>query len=255
MIWSAKVQSVGLCAIKVGRKRRPYDRGYLFFANHSIFRQPLYFGGQPVYYFWAAIVFWGQPLYVVFPRGVSQYRCMPRLSAWTFIISFQVRKTAQLQLQLQPQSRCSTLKSYITIFSQKNACWVPSKLRGVRNTRQPRVLLYPYRVVSSTPQRGLWGQNARRPQKRRCGGQGCTEFDGVCIPHTPGEVFQARLLDNQEGASDDSADSANSADSADTERYVFGKLLARCFQRRPVWQQQYIPAADISTMGKRPRGV
>ena len=37
--------------------------------------------------------------------------------------------------------------------------------------------------------------------------------------HPPGADFQARVLDNQEGAN--------------TERYVLGKLSARCLQRRP----------------------
>ena len=40
-----------------------------------------------------------------------------------------------------------------------------------------------------------------------------------CISHPLGAVFQGRLLGNQEGAN--------------TERYVFGKLSARRFQRRP----------------------
>ena len=44
-------------------------------------------------------------------------------------------------------------------------------------------------------------------------------YDGVY--NTPGAVFHARLLDSQEGAN--------------TERYVFGKLSARRFQRRTVW--------------------
>ena len=48
----------------------------------------------------------------------------------------------------------------------------------------------------------------------------------------PWESFQARLLDNQEGAN--------------TERHVLGKLSARCFPRRPFRHRQYsnIPAVN-----------
>ena len=76
---------------------------------------------------------------------------------------------------------------------------------------------------------------ARRFHSRHCGGRpallnrhyrGTTHgtqyriHDGlVCVPQPPGAAFQARLLENQEGAN--------------TERYVFGKLSARCVQRRP----------------------
>ena len=50
----------------------------------------------------------------------------------------------------------------------------------------------------------------------------CYRREGrCCISPPPGVVFQARLLDNQEGAN-----------SANAEQYVFGKLSARCSQRR-----------------------
>ena len=52
-----------------------------------------------------------------------------------------------------------------------------------------------------------------------------------CLSHTPGAGFQARLLDNQEGAN--------------TERYVSGKLSARCFQRPPSWHRHYSNCGDI----------
>ena len=61
----------------------------------------------------------------------------------------------------------------------------------------------------------------------------------VCITHPPGAVFQGRLLENQEGAN--------------TERYVFGKLSARCFQRRPCWHRHYSSCGDIDH-GKSAQG-
>ena len=65
-------------------------------------------------------------------------------------------------------------------------------------------------------------------------------YDGAC--HTPGAVFQARLLDNQEGAN--------------TERNVLGKLSERCSQRRPSWHLwHYTPAVEISSMENRLTGV
>ena len=45
------------------------------------------------------------------------------------------------------------------------------------------------------------------------------------VSHTPGAAFQARLVDNEEGVN--------------IERFVFGKLLARCSQRRPFWHRHY----------------
>ena len=59
--------------------------------------------------------------------------------------------------------------------------------------------------------------------------------------HTPGAVFQGRLLDNQEGA--------------DTEcyLYVFGKLSARRLQRH-LFGIDPVPSVEISTMEHRPRG-
>ena len=56
-----------------------------------------------------------------------------------------------------------------------------------------------------------------------------TVYHGVLQPL--GVIFRARLLDNQEGAK--------------TERYVFGKLSARCFQRRPLWYLHYSNFGDI----------
>ena len=88
--------------------------------------------------------------------------------------------------------------------------------------------------------------------QRRCMGggvRGRTELKKREVPYTYdgvyhtslGTVFQARLLDNQEGA--------------DTNRYVFGKLSARCFYRRsfvaPILLQLSV---EISTMEDRPRG-
>ena len=53
----------------------------------------------------------------------------------------------------------------------------------------------------------------------------------VYITHLPEAVFQARLLDNQEGAN--------------TERCVFGKLSAICFQRRPFWDRHHSNYEEI----------
>ena len=52
--------------------------------------------------------------------------------------------------------------------------------------------------------------------------------------HTPGAVFRARLLDNQEGPC------------PNTERYVFGMLSTRCAQRRPFWHRHYSNCGDIN---------
>ena len=54
--------------------------------------------------------------------------------------------------------------------------------------------------------------------------------------HTPEAVFQARLLDNQGGAN--------------TDRYVFGKLSARCFQRRTFWDLHYSNCCGDTDHGK-----
>ena len=67
-------------------------------------------------------------------------------------------------------------------------------------------------------------------------------YTSVYITHdTPGAVFQARLLDNREGAS------------ANTERYVFGKLSARCFPRRAFWHRHYSICGDTDH-GKSTQG-
>ena len=62
---------------------------------------------------------------------------------------------------------------------------------------------------------------------------------GRCISHPTGAVLQARLLDNQEDAN--------------TERYVFGKLSARCFQRRLFWHRHYSNCGGIEH-GKSAQG-
>ena len=67
--------------------------------------------------------------------------------------------------------------------------------------------------------------------RRRCAHISCS----------PGAVSQARLLENQE--------------CADTERYVFGKLSARCFQHLPVFFTAIIPTLETSTVENRRRGV
>ena len=61
-----------------------------------------------------------------------------------------------------------------------------------------------------------------------------------CISHPSGVVFQARLLDNQEGAN--------------TERYVFGKLSARCFQPRACWHRHHSNCGDIEHGKSAPGG-
>ena len=64
-----------------------------------------------------------------------------------------------------------------------------------------------------------------------------------CVYHIitpPGAVFQARLLVNQEGAN--------------AERYVFGKLSARRFQRRPFWPRHYANCCGDIDHGKSAQG-
>ena len=67
-----------------------------------------------------------------------------------------------------------------------------------------------------------------------------TVYDTVYVSHPTGTVFQARLLDNQEGAN--------------TERYAFGKLSARCFHAE-LFGTDTIPTSEISTMENQPRAV
>ena len=67
-------------------------------------------------------------------------------------------------------------------------------------------------------------------------------YTTVHVYHTPLEaVFQARLLDNQEGAN--------------TERYVVGKLSARCFQRRASWYRHYSNCGDVDHGHSAQEGV
>ena len=61
-----------------------------------------------------------------------------------------------------------------------------------------------------------------------------------CVSHPPAAAFQARLLDNQEGAN--------------TERHVNGKHSARCFQHRRFWRRLYSNCRDIEH-GKSAQGV
>ena len=42
---------------------------------------------------------------------------------------------------------------------------------------------------------------------------------------------------------------------ANAERYMFGKLSARCFQRRSSWHRHYSSCGDIATMENRPGEV
>ena len=65
---------------------------------------------------------------------------------------------------------------------------------------------------------------------------------------TAGEELNDPPYTANSANSADSGNSGNSGNSADTERYVFGKLPARCSQRQPLWHRQYIPAAETSTM-------
>ena len=66
------------------------------------------------------------------------------------------------------------------------------------------------------------------------------------ILHTPGAVFQGRIIDNQDGAS-----------SVNSKLYVFGKLSARCFQHRSLWHRHYFQLWGFrpSTMENRSRRV
>ena len=67
----------------------------------------------------------------------------------------------------------------------------------------------------------------------------------VYVTDTPGAVYQARLLENQEGA-----DSANSANSADFKRYVLGTLSPRCLFPTPNFR--LAPVALFQLWGYRP---
>ena len=60
-----------------------------------------------------------------------------------------------------------------------------------------------------------------------------------CISNTPGAVFQARLLDNQEGPN--------------TEGHVSGKLSD--LSNADLLGTDTIPTAEISTMENQPRAV
>ena len=73
------------------------------------------------------------------------------------------------------------------------------------------------------------------------GGVYHTPLGGRCVSHPAGAVFQARLLCNQEGAN--------------TERYVFGKLSARCFRRRPLWHRHNSSCGDTEHGKSTQRGV
>ena len=53
----------------------------------------------------------------------------------------------------------------------------------------------------------------------------CIPYIRRCVSHTLEAAFLARLLVNQKGGN--------------TERYVFGKLSARCFKRRPFGHRHY----------------
>ena len=65
-------------------------------------------------------------------------------------------------------------------------------------------------------------------------------YDGRCVSHPPGTVFQTRLLDNHAGAN--------------TGRHLFGKPLARCFQRQPFWHRHYSNCGGIESMDIGPGG-
>ena len=65
-------------------------------------------------------------------------------------------------------------------------------------------------------------------------------YDGRCVSHPPGTVFQTRLLDNHAGAN--------------TGRHLFGKPLARCFQRQPFWHRIYSNCGGIESMDIGPGG-
>ena len=69
-----------------------------------------------------------------------------------------------------------------------------------------------------------------------------TVYIYITTSHTPRAVFQARLLDNQV---------------ASTERYVFGKLSAKCSQRRLCFSSTLLlfPPVEMSSMENRPKGV
>ena len=83
-------------------------------------------------------------------------------------------------------------------------------------------------------------QKRKQTLPRRYSESSCKLYGiGRCESHTPRAVLQARLLEKQEGAN--------------TKRYVFGKLSARCFQRRSFWHRHYSNCGDIEH-GKSAQG-
>ena len=69
----------------------------------------------------------------------------------------------------------------------------------------------------------------------------CIPYIRRCVSHTLEAAFLARLLVNQKGGN--------------TERYVFGKLSARCFKRRPFWHRHCSNCGDVERGKSAQRGV
>ena len=67
------------------------------------------------------------------------------------------------------------------------------------------------------------------------------DMPDITMSHTPGAVFLARLLHNQEDAN--------------TERCVFGKFSARWFQRPDLVATGTLPTVEVSTIENRPLEV
>ena len=121
--------------------------------------------------------------------------------------------------------------------------------RGPRNvsgsvfhaSRSPSLALAPV-LPRATPRGAVWGGRGSLAWRS---GQLCQTRDtyGIrqrCTWHPPAAVFQARLLDDQEGAN--------------TERHVvFGKLPTRCLQPRPFRHPHHSNCEDIE-QGKSVQG-
>ena len=102
-----------------------------------------------------------------------------------------------------------------------------TELRNIVRKKNEAILLGPSSRVDLAQDQAFFsleGDATRLPAP-------CSSTPYTTVYITPTAVFRARLFENQEGA--------------DTERYVFGKLLARRFQRRPFRHRHCFSCEDI----------
>ena len=118
-------------------------------------------------------------------------------------------------------------------YSALQAAWFTSSARVLRIIRLNNAGTF-ITTGQNIDQNQTWCGNMR--------GIPYTVFS-ISHTHTPGAVFHARLLDNQEGTH--------------PKRPVFGKLSARCSQCPPFWHRWNYSncCGDIDQMEYRPSGV